>query len=64
MNVRLFEKSRQQGKTVEQLRDLVARHKDLRETIDLAIAELEKGRPAVAANILRGARLADRRRRR
>lgn len=50
--------------TADKLRDLVARHKDLQGSIDLAIAELEKGRPAVAANILRHARTSDRRKRR
>ena len=57
-------RSKQTRTRPDQLRDLIERHRDLRELIELAIAELEKGRPAVALNILQGTRFSDRRKRR
>lgn len=61
---RAVEKPRQQGKAATaQVRELIERHRDLRESIELAITELEKGRPAVAVGILRGTRYRDRRKR-
>lgn len=56
-------RSKQTRTRPDQLRELVERHRDLRESIELAIGELEKGRPAVAVGILRGTRYADRRKR-
>jgi hypothetical protein len=61
---RVVEKSRQQGATAtRQVRELVENFRELRETVELAIAEMEKGRIQVAANILRGTRRISRRKR-
>lgn len=62
---RIVEKSRRTSKAATaQVRELIERHRELRESIELAITELEKGRPAVAVGILRGTHYRDRRKRR
>ena len=62
---RIVEKSRRTSKAATaQVRELIERHRELRESIELAITELEKGRPAVAVGILRGTHYRDRSKRR